>query len=50
MDNEYSIPASIKLRSAIGTDGGPYCRHLDTEAEFKSFNGTCRKLHNYLKR
>ena len=48
MDNEYSIPASTKLRSVIGTDGGPYCRHLKTETKMKSFDSTCRKLHKYL--
>ena len=45
---EYSIPAPKKLRQAVGLDGGPYCRYLDTEAEVKSFDSTCRKLHKYL--
>ena len=48
MNSEYSIPASEKLRNAIGTDGGPCCRHLDGEAEINSFDSTCRKLHKYL--
>ena len=48
MNSEYSIPASEKLRNAIGTDGGPCCRHLDGEAETNSFDSTCRKLHKYL--
>ena len=46
--SEYSTSAPEKLRQSIGPDGGPYCRHLDSEAEIKSFDGTCRKLHNYL--
>lgn len=46
---EYSIPASEKLRDSICPDGGPYCRHLDSEEEMRSFDSTCRKLHKYLK-
>jgi hypothetical protein len=34
----------------IGLDGGPYCRHLETEAELDSFDATCRKLFKFLKR
>jgi hypothetical protein len=45
---EYHLPASKTLRQAVGPDGGPYCRHLDSVAEERSFNGTCRKLHKYL--
>jgi hypothetical protein len=36
------------LLENIGPDGGPYCRHLDTEAELKSFDSTCRKLFKYI--
>jgi hypothetical protein len=36
------------IKAEIGHDGGPYCRHLDTEAEMKSFDSTARKLHKYL--
>lgn len=50
MENEYSTPASEKIRSVVGSDGGPYCRHLNSQAERKSFNTTCRKLHNYMKK
>ena len=31
----------------IGTDGGPYCRHLETDEELKSYDSTCRKLFRY---
>ena len=48
--NEYSIPASEKLRDSVGSDGGPYCRHLDSEYEVESFDATCRKLHKFLER
>ncbi len=33
----------------IRLDGGPYCRHLQTENEIKSFDSTCGKLYKYLK-
>ena len=46
--NEYPTPASEKLRQSVGPDGGPYCRHLDSESEMKSFDSTCRQLHKYL--
>jgi hypothetical protein len=46
--DEYSIPASEKLEQSIGLDGGPYCRHLNSEAEMESFDATCRKLHKFL--
>lgn len=45
----HSVPASKLLQQAVGFDGGPYCRHLDSETELKSFDNTCRKLHNFLK-
>jgi hypothetical protein len=45
---EYSIPALNKLRESVGPDGGPFCRHLESEAETKSFDSTCRKLHKHL--
>jgi hypothetical protein len=48
MSKKYSNPASEKLRSSIGSDGGPYCRHLYEETEIKSFDSTCRKFHNFL--
>ena len=47
---EYSTPASEKLRNSVGSDGGPYCRHLHSEAELESFDSTCRKLHRFLER
>jgi len=49
MEDEYSLSAFKKLRSTVGEDGGPYSRHLNNESEIKSFDSTCRKLHNFLK-
>ena len=48
LHEEYSIPASKKLKKSVGSDGGPYCRHIESEYQMKSFDSTCRKLHNYL--
>ena len=36
------------LKSSVDTEGGPYCRHLDTEAEMQAFDATCKKLHKHL--
>lgn len=38
------------LQENIGLDGGPSCRHLETEAELRSFDTTCRKLYKFLER
>jgi hypothetical protein len=46
--SEYSTSAPEKLRESVGPDGGPYCRHLNSEADMKSFDSTCKKLHKYL--
>ena len=45
---EYSIPALEKLMQSVGTNGGPYCRHLANDTEIDYYDGTCRKLHKYL--
>ncbi len=45
---EYSTSALKKLKGSVGSDGGPYCRHINSEAEMRSFDSTCRKPHKYL--
>jgi len=40
--------ASELLEDSVDDEGGPYCRHLETEAETKSFDATCKKLNAYL--
>ena len=40
--------ASELLEDSVDDEGGPYCRHLETEAEMKSFDATCKKLNAYL--
>jgi hypothetical protein len=46
--DEYSIPALEKLKDSVDLEGGPLCRHLRMEAEMKSFDATCRKVHKFL--
>ena len=41
--------AAALLEDAVDETGGPYSRHLDTEAEMRSFDATCKKLHKYLR-
>jgi hypothetical protein len=47
--NDYSTPALRKLKESVRPDGGPYCQHLKTEAELRSFDNTCRKLHKFFR-
>ena len=41
--------AATLLADAVDETGGPYSRHLHTEAEMQSFDATCKKLHKYLR-
>ena len=41
-------PASVLLADVVDEEGGPCCRHLDSEAEMRSFDATCKKLHKYI--
>ena len=45
---EYDVPALKKITECVDEEGGPYCRHLDTESEIRSFDATCKKLHKFL--
>jgi hypothetical protein len=47
-DNRDSKPLELTMEN-IRHDGGPYCRHLQTKNEIKSFDSTCGKLYKYLK-
>jgi len=37
------------LSNNIGSDGGPYSRHIDSEYALDSFDATCRKFHKFRK-
>jgi DNA-binding transcriptional ArsR family regulator len=41
--------AILLLEDAVDETGGPYSRHLDSDAERRSFDTTCKKLHKYLR-
>ena len=46
---EYNkISPAQKLLDSIGSNEGPLCRHLYTEAAQRSFDSTCGKLYNFL--
>jgi len=42
------IPPEENLRRHVDEEGGPYSRHLHSEAEQKSYDATCRKLYKFL--
>lgn len=44
-----SCPPLQLLKDAVEEDGGPCCRHLESESEMLAFDATCRKLHRFLK-
>ena len=51
MSEEYEeIAPTDKLKESIGPDGGPYCRHLSSGGEQRSFDATCGKLWRFLER
>jgi len=37
------------LMETIGDHGGPPCWHLNTDAEQRSFDATCKKLYRFLR-
>jgi len=37
-----------KTEENVDVHGGPLCKHLQTERDLNSYNGTCRKLFRYL--
>jgi hypothetical protein len=45
---EYEISPADKLKGSISPDEGPLCRHITSEAEQRSFDGTCGKLCRFL--
>ena len=47
-DDQYHVPPIKALRDSVYSDGGPYCRHIDSEREMNSYDATCRKLHKFL--
>ncbi|MCG2660849.1 MAG: hypothetical protein L6437_11465, partial [Kiritimatiellae bacterium] len=44
------ITPAAKLWESIGPGEGPYCRHLNSESEQRSFDVTCGKLYRFLEK
>ena len=49
IDEDYAIDPKELLFECFGLDGGPYCRHLHSEAEFDSYDSSCRKFYKFMK-
>ncbi len=51
MDPELRKKAPMELLlENIDETGGPSCRHLDTEEDFRSYDATCKKLFKFLQK
>ena len=46
--DDYNTPPEVILRRSVDEIGGLCCRHLNSEAQEKSYDATCRKLHKFL--
>jgi hypothetical protein len=42
--------AEDALRDAVGSDGGPLCRHIHGDEDQRAFDITCRKLNMFLQK
>lgn len=47
--DEYDKDIIKMTENFVDVEGGPLCRHLETEKEISAFDGTCRKFYHYLK-
>lgn len=36
------------IADAVDDEGGPYCRHLNSELEMQAFDATCKRLHRFI--
>ncbi len=50
IDDKYNISPKDHLLEQIDEEGGPYCRHLVTEEDFRSYDATCKKLYKFLQK
>jgi hypothetical protein len=46
--DEYDVAPRKIVMESVDCDGGLLCRHLDTPNEIRSYDDTCRKLHEFL--
>ena len=49
LHDRYDLAPAESLWQSVDEGGGPYCRHLDSEAQERSYHSTCRKLHRFLR-
>ena len=50
MDSEDRAKSPLDLLlDNIDETGGPSCRHLDTDEDFRSYDATCKKLFKFLR-
>ena len=47
-DAKEPMGCVANLQRNVDEEGGPYCRHLHSEAQEKSYDATCGKLHKFL--
>ena len=47
-EDRAKTPMELLLDN-IDEIGGPSCRHLDTDEDFRSYDATCRKLFKFLR-
>jgi len=48
-EEDYEIDPFELILHNFGLDGGPYCRHIQTEEESKSYDSSCRKFYKFMK-
>jgi hypothetical protein len=46
--DNYAILPEENLMRSVDEEGGPYCRHIHSEAHQRSYDATCRKLYKFL--
>ena len=49
VEEDYGIDPLQLILKNFGADGGPYCRHLETEEELRSYDSSCRKFYKFIK-
>ena len=47
-ESNYEIDPEELIHQHFGSDGGPYCRHLETENESNSYDSSCRKFYKFI--
>jgi hypothetical protein len=47
-ENLRELESQSLVKEFVYEEGRPYCRHIDTEEEQKSFDSTCKKSNKFL--